>query len=276
MKKVAVIGAGPTGRAAARTLVENGATVTVFEKEAEGGGLMRYGFPDFRMPASVPKRDTEALQKLGVVFKFGVSLGKDISLADLERDYDAVLLSTGAPVPRQLNIPGERLQGVHQALDYLRASKTNQPMDSGQTVIVIGGGDTAVDVAVSAVKSGATDVTIAFREQEPIALPHEIERAKKSKVRFRGDLQPVRIDAGKPGLAISFQDDSSMEGDSVIIAIGQEKDSAFITKLGLTVNPDGSTNHPNVFVAGGTLYGSDRLAKAIQDGRRAAERILQI
>lgn len=274
-RRVAIIGAGPTGRAAARTLAEAGAAVTVFEKEAEGGGLMRYGFPDFRMATSVPRRDTEALQELGVTFRFETILGKDVTLDELEKDFDAVLIATGAPQPRKLDVPGEGSPGVHHSLDYLHASKTGTPIDAGKTVIVIGGGDTAMDAAVTAVKSDATDVTLAYREPEPIALPHEVERAQKAKVRFRGDRQPARIDTGKPGLTVSFQDDSSMEGDTVILAIGQEVDYGFLKKLGLAVNEDGSTNHPKVFVAGGTRYGSDRLAKAIQDGRRAAERILR-
>lgn len=272
-KHVAVIGAGPTGRAAARALVEAGAAVTVFDQEAESGGLMRYGYPTFRLPSRIPDRDTESLKTLGVDFQFNLTLGEDISVDELAQEYDAVLIATGAPVQRELGIPGEELANVWHSLDFLYALRTGQPLKTGKRMVVIGGGDTAMDVAVSAHKLRMDEVTVCYRK-EIRALPHEIKRAERNGAEFRGNLTAVRIDQGSPGLTVSFQDDSSLEADTVVIAIGQVQDSAFIKHLGLTVHADGTTDKSNVFVAGGTLYGSDRLAKAIQDGRRAAKQIL--
>lgn len=273
MKQVAIIGAGPTGRAAARALAEAGATVTVLEKEAEAGGLMRYGYPAFRLPSRIPERDTRSLIELGVDFQFNVALGQDVTLDELERDYDAVLIATGAPVQRELGIPGEELANVWHSLDFLYALRTGQPIEVGKRMVVIGGGDTAMDVAVSAHKLKMKEVTVCYRNSIR-ALPHEIKRAERNGAEFRGNLTAVRIDHGSHGLTVSFQDNSSLEVDTVVIAIGQEQDSAFIKHLGLTVHADGTTDRPKVFLAGGTRYGSDRLAKAIQDGRRAAELIL--
>lgn len=247
--------------------------MTIFEKEAEAGGLMRYGYPDFRLPSRIPARDTAALQEMGVDFQFNVSIGMDVSLEELEKDYDAVLIATGAPVQRELGIPGEELPNVWHSLDFLYAIRTDQPITVGKRMVVIGGGDTAMDVAVTAHKLKLEEVTVCYRKNIR-ALPHEIKRAERNGAEFRGNLTAVRIDQGSPGLTVSFQDDSSLEADTVVIAIGQEQDSAFIKHLGLTVQADGTTDKPNVFIAGGTRYGSDRLAKAIQDGRRAAELIL--
>lgn len=279
-KKVAIVGSGPTGRAAARELAGRGAQVTVFEKESEPGGLMRWGYPEFRMPLAVTRRDVAALQELGVRFEVNAELGKTVQLADLERDHDAVLITAGASRPRRLGIPGEDLPGVHKALDFLYAARAGRPVPAGPDVLVIGGGDTAVDAAVTSARNGAERVTILYRGTEDAApaQPHEFKRSHESGVNWRFETRPVRIDPLSGSLAVTLHGAgrSNIEPEefhAIVTAIGQETDPAFLKMLDLTANPDGSTSRPNVWLAGGSRYGSDRLAKAIQDGRTAAQRI---
>ncbi len=275
---VAIVGSGPTGRAAARELADRGAQVTVFEKESEPGGLMRWGYPDFRMPLSITRRDVAALRELGVRFEVNAELGKTVQLTDLERDFDAVLVTVGASRPRQLGIPGEDSPNVHKALDFLYAARTDKPRKPGRRTAVVGGGDTAVDAAVTSVKHGAESVTVFYRGREDQASvqPHEFKRSQEAGVTWRFEVRPVKITPADEALLVELhnQPKDPEPFDTVIVAIGQETDPKFLAALDLTVNADGSTSRPNVYLAGGSRYGSDRLAKAIQDGRAVAGRIL--
>jgi NADPH-dependent glutamate synthase beta subunit-like oxidoreductase len=275
--RIAIVGGGPAGRAAARRLAEADVPVTLYDKEPEAGGLMRFGYPEFRMPTAAPRRDAAALKRLGVKFKFEQELGKTITLDRLTGQYDSVLLATGAPKPKRLGVPDEDLPGVYRTLDFLHAARVNQPLPIGRRVLVIGGGDTAMDAANTSRRLGSPDVTVMYRGSRAKlrALPHEIKRAESEGVKFKFNLAPQRIEQIGKSLKVEATDGSMVEADTVIIAIGQETDTPFLKSLGLTVKPDGSTNHPKVFVAGGTLYGSNRLAKAILDGRRAADNLLK-
>jgi NADPH-dependent glutamate synthase beta subunit-like oxidoreductase len=275
--KVAIVGSGPTGRAAARELVAGGAHVTVFEKESEAGGLMRWGYPDFRMPIAVTRRDVDALKELGVEFRVNVTLGEDVVLADLERDYDAVLITVGAPRPKRLGIPGEDLAGVHTALEYLHATRDGHPLEIGSDVAVVGGGDTAVDVAVTARNQGADRVTVLYHHgpDQAAVQSHELKRAEDAGVKWEYNVEPTKIEEADTGLLVTVTGASEPQRFStLVVAIGQEKDSGLLKGLGITVHENGSTNHPKVWLAGGSRYGSDRLAKAIQDGRAVAKRML--
>lgn len=281
-KRVAIVGSGPTGRAAARELAERSAAVTVFEKESEPGGLMRWGYPDLRMPLSITRRDVEALRGLGVRFEVEAELGRTVRLEDLERDYEAILITVGAPRPKRLNIPGEDSPGVHNALEFLHAAREDRPLPTGPAVAVIGGGDTAVDAAVTAAKHGAERVTVMYRgsAEQALVQPHEFKRSQEAGVAWRYQAQPMKIAATDNGLLVTLDGvDESSQGpkrfNSVIVAIGQETDSGLLKTLGLTMSANGSTNHPKVWLAGGSRYGSDRLAKAIQDGRAVAKQLLR-
>ena len=167
-KTVAVIGSGPAGLAAAQQLNRAGHLVTVYERDAKPGGLLRYGIPDFKMEKHVIDRRLAILEEEGIVFKTGVEVGKDIAATTLKETYDTVLLSGGATIRRKLDIPGADLKGVVQAMDFLKQSNkrigketyTNEDLlAKGKDVIVIGGGDTGSDCIGTSIRQGATSVS---------------------------------------------------------------------------------------------------------------------
>lgn len=168
-KKVAVIGSGPAGLAAAQQLARAGHTVTVLEKNEQPGGLLRYGIPDFKLEKWVIDRRIEQLRIEGVNFRMGVEVGKDISIQELEKDFDAMVLAAGSEQPRDLNIQGRELGGIHFAMEYLTAQNRANDEDAevriphihakGKHVVVIGGGDTGSDCVGTANRQGAESVT---------------------------------------------------------------------------------------------------------------------
>lgn len=166
-KTVAVVGSGPAGLAAAQQLTRAGHTVAVFEKDDRIGGLLRYGIPDFKMEKQHIDRRLAQLEAEGVRFRVGVEIGKDISWSDLRRRYDAVLIATGAPVPRDLPVAGRELQGVHFAMEYLtQANRAVAGLDVedqitalDKNVVILGGGDTGADCLGTATRQGAKSVT---------------------------------------------------------------------------------------------------------------------
>lgn len=173
-KTVAVVGSGPAGLAAAQQLTRAGHTVAVFERDEHIGGLLRYGIPDFKMEKHHIDRRLEQLEAEGVRFKPGVSIGKDITWDDLRRRYDAVLIATGATKPRDLDVAGRNLEGVHFAMDYLTQSNRvvsgdsidNQIVATGLDVIILGGGDTGADCLGTATRQNARSViTLAIGKQ---------------------------------------------------------------------------------------------------------------
>jgi glutamate synthase (NADPH/NADH) small chain len=174
-KTVAVVGSGPAGLAAAQQLARAGHTVAVFEKDDRVGGLLRYGIPDFKMEKQHIDRRIAQLEAEGVRFRVGVEIGKDISWADVRRRYDAVLIATGASLPRDIQVRGRDLEGVHFAMEYLtqanRAvaglSVVNQVSAEGKRVVILGGGDTGADCLGTATRQGAISVTTLAIGQRP-------------------------------------------------------------------------------------------------------------
>ncbi len=175
-KTVAIVGSGPAGLAAAQQLTRAGHTVAVYEKDAQIGGLLRYGIPDFKMEKYHIDRRLAQMEAEGTRFRTGVSIGTDITWDDLFRRYEAVLVATGAPKPRDLNIEGRELEGVHFAMDYLtQANKVvsgfeveNQILAGGKKVVILGGGDTGADCLGTATRQGAVSVTtLAIGNQPP-------------------------------------------------------------------------------------------------------------
>lgn len=175
-KTVAIVGSGPAGLAAAQQLTRAGHTVAVFERDDRIGGLMRYGIPDFKMEREVLDRRLDQMREEGTRFRPNIEIGRDISWSDLRRRYDAVIIATGAPVARELGVPGRELRGVHQAMEYLVQSNhavagddvAGQITAQGKHVIVIGGGDTGSDCIGTAHRQGAASVTnIAIGKRPP-------------------------------------------------------------------------------------------------------------
>ena len=175
-KTVAIVGSGPAGLAAAQQLTRAGHTVAVYEKDDQIGGLLRYGIPDFKMEKYHIDRRLEQMEAEGTRFRTGVSIGTDISWDDLFTRYEAVLVATGAPRPRDLDVEGRDLDGVHFAMDYLtQANKVvsgleveNQTLATGKKVIILGGGDTGADCLGTATRQGAVSVTtLAIGNQPP-------------------------------------------------------------------------------------------------------------
>lgn len=294
--QVAIVGAGPAGKSVATELLREGAAVTLFEKEKETGGLLRYGYPSWRMPDSVSLRDAERLKKLGAKVITGQELGKDITLDQLTKDFKAVVLAIGAYQPKTLGIEGEKLPGVYQALSFLHGPRVGGPPSVGKRALIIGGGDTAMDVATTSLWLGAESAEIMYRRSEPEmpAQPHELEIAKDKGATFRFLQIPVKIMKEDGRLKVLIErtalKDPDHTGrktpvltgqqftdtvDTVVVAIGQEPKHVLFESLGLTVNTDGTTNQPGVFVAGEMHYGADKLAKAILDGRRLAKLIME-
>jgi glutamate synthase (NADPH) small chain len=166
-KKIAVVGSGPAGLAAAQQLARTGHAVTVFEKNDRIGGLLRYGIPDFKLDKSNIDRRITQMEAEGVTFKVNQNVGENVSAADLERDFDAVILAGGAELPRDLPVPGRELDGVHFAMDFLTPNNKmvagdtvpNQIKATGKHVVVIGGGDTGSDCVGTSNRHGAASVT---------------------------------------------------------------------------------------------------------------------
>lgn len=275
--RVAIVGAGPAGKSAARLLLAAGFAVTLFEAEPEGGGLLRYGYPESRMPARTSQRDTSRLQALGAEFRFGERLGETIALSDLAENYDAVLLAIGASRSRRLKVPGETLPGIHLAREFLYAARTKSPLSVGSRVAVIGGGDTAVDVSTTALDQGAEQVTIYHRgaTDELRAQEREVAMARGAGVRLVAETSVREITVSEGALQLAWHDDTPpVVVDTIIVAIGQEIDVEAWAKFGLSVKADGSTSWPTVFVAGESLYGADLLARAILGGREAGQHLV--
>ena len=300
-KKVAIIGGGPAGLAAAYRLRVKGHGVTVFDVMPEMGGMLRYGIPEYRLPKAVLKKETDAIKEIGVVFENNVKIGLDIDFEALRSEYDAVLIAIGAWKNSNLGCPGENFAGVYSGIDFLREVNCGNIPDIGKRVAVVGGGNTAMDVCRTAVRCGANEVYVIYRRtrDEAPAEDIEIEEAVEEGVVFKfltnpaeiigekGRVKAVRLQVMELGEADSsgrrkpipvegkFE---TIEVDSVISAIGQKCDAAGIYDIELTGRGNiiadehsGRTNLEGVFAAGdATNKGASIAIDAIAEGNRAA------
>lgn len=303
-EKVAIIGAGPAGLTAAYELAKLGYPVTVFERMAEPGGMMRYCIPNFRLEKFVVANEISYIKDLGVEIKTGMEFGKDITLESLRKDgYKAVFLAIGTQKGMKLNVPGEELEGVINAVDFLRAISLGEPVKVGEKVAVIGGGNTAIDAARTAKKLGAKEVMILYRRsrEEMPALPHEVAEAEKDGVKFYFLVAPkqiigengkvkavecVRMRLGEPDesgrrkpIPISFSE-HQYEVDMVIPALGQALELSCIPPELLdkeartpSIKVDFTTMETNVkgvFAGGDMATGPASIIEAVGAGKKAA------
>ncbi|MGB9740313.1 MAG: FAD-dependent oxidoreductase [Candidatus Bathyarchaeia archaeon] len=303
-EKVAIIGAGPAGLTAAYELAKLGYPVTVFERMAEPGGMMRYCIPNFRLEKFVVTNEIAYIKDLSVEIKTGVEFGKDITLESLRKDgYKAIFLAIGTQKGMKLNVPGEELEGVVNAVDFLRAISLGEPIKVGERVAVIGGGNTAIDAARTAKKLGAKEVIILYRRsrEEMPALPHEIAEAERDGVKFyflvapkqiigeNGKVKAVeclRMRLGEPDksgrrkpIPISFSE-HQYEVDMVIPALGQVLELSCVPPELLdkearapSIKVDFTTMETNVkgvFAGGDMATGPANIIEAVGAGKKAA------
>lgn len=319
-KKVAIIGSGCAGITAAADLAKAGHSVTVFEALHDFGGVLRYGIPEFRLPRTVLDRELSSLKEIGVKFVKNVIIGRSLSLADLKKDgFDAIFVCSGAGAPKMLRISGENLNGVYSANEFLtrinlmkaHEDSTPTPIRVGKKVAVIGGGNTAMDAARTAVRIGFEEVTIVYRrsEEELPARKAEIEHAKEEGVIFKLLHSPVEIE-GEDGyvknlklqvMELGAPDESGrrrpvpikdeivdMELDTVIVALGTNPNpiiqrSAVADNLQLDVDKrgyiivdaeTGETSIPGVYAGGDVApVGESNAINAMGAGKRAAKAI---
>lgn len=301
-EKVAIAGSGPAGLAAAYFLAKNGYKVTVFEKLPIAGGMMAVGIPLYRLPRQVLSAEIGVIQKMGVEIKTGVTFGKDVTFESLRKEgYKAFFLATGLHRNVRLNIANEDLKGVLKGIDFLRDISLGNPVSIGRKVLVIGGGNVAMDVAMTAIRRGAEEVTLVSLEQraEMPAWEREINEAMEEGIHIVNGFGPNRFlekDGRLYGVefkrctsvfdekgAFNPQYDETdltvMEADTVIAAIGQTADPAFAGELGIAANAAGylaadpitlETSIKGVFAGGDISYGPKTVADAIGSGKEAS------
>ena len=301
-EKIAVIGAGPAGLSCAYYLAVKGYPVTVFEKEDKLGGMLTLGIPGFRLDKAVVNAEIDILRELGVEFKTGVEVGKDVSLPQLRAEgYKAFYLGIGASRGTKLGVPGEELAGVFTGIDFLRDVNLEKPVSIGKRVAVVGGGNVAIDVARTALRLGAEDVTIVYRRSrdEMPAAADEIAEAEEEGVRFMYLAAPVEVlGSGKvSGMKVEVMElgeadakgrrkpvgtgkFETLELDAVISAIGQKIDLGGISAgTGIQLSSKGAvmvdelsyqTGEPDVFAGGDVVTGPKFAIDAIAAGKEAS------
>jgi len=296
VRRIAVVGSGPAGLAASYEIARHGHEATIFEAEQALGGVLRTGIPAYRLPRDVLEREIDGILDLGVEARCGVVLDAP-GIASLSRKYDAVILATGLASLTALEVPGASLEGIEQGIRFLHdVNLADRPSLHGH-VVVIGGGNTAIDCARSARRRGAERVTIAYRrtEQEMPAIREEIEEAQHEGVEFQLLRQPVAFHGNGRVAAVELAEvtlgdpdetgrrrpivserTSRLACDHVLLAAGQSADRRLL-RLGDTIAEGRIHRHgsaPNLFVAGDFATGEGTVAHAIGDGRRAAGRAL--
>ncbi len=305
MGAIAVIGSGPAGLAAAVQLAQLGYAVTIFEGEAESGGVLLHGIPEYRLPKDVVRRDIKKIENLGVEFRLNTLVGVDLFLDDLlTQGYQAVFIGTGAGLPKTLELPGEHLEGVISALYVLQTTnlynsgqlpEQELPVEKGEHVVVIGAGNVAMDAARTASRLGAEVTVLARRGLNDMAA-RDIERdeAIADGVKIRTYAAPLAIlgDENVTGIkcvnttvspegkvVIKEEESFVLPADKVIFAIGQRPYARIVTtsqgfeinKQGLLIcNEHGMTTREGVFAAGDVVHGPATVVKAMGEGRRIA------
>ena len=319
-KKVAIVGSGPAGIACADVLTRSGIHSHVFDKNEEIGGLLTFGIPEFKLEKSVIKRRRKILEEMGIKFNLGVEIGKDIKFKNLYDKYDAVFLAMGTYTSLEGGFSGEKLPGVYKAIDYLisntkkllnmSSGKSEHINFKGKNVVVLGGGDTAMDCNRTAIRQGAKSVTCLYRRDE-VNMPgsrREVKNAKEEGVIFDFNVQPIDIlgnnkvegvrivqtELGEPdqnGRRVPIPISGSeriYNADVVIVAFGFRASPANwfedfninTRKNGLVIAEENQeykfqTSNKKIFSGGDMVRGSDLVVTAIWEGREAGKSIIK-
>ena len=319
-KKVAIIGAGPAGLSCADILVRNGVKPVVFDRYPEIGGLLTFGIPSFKLEKEVMINRRRIFSEMGVEFRLNTEVGKDVQMAELTAEFDAVFLGVGTYQNMRAGLENEDAPGVFDALPFL-ISNTYRVMElegnppfidmAGKNVVVLGGGDTAMDCVRTSVRQGASSVICAYRRDEA-NMPgsrREVKNAREEGVKFKFNLQPTGLELGKDGqingvkmvkTALGEPDEAgrrrpepvpgsehTLPADAVIMAFGfQPHAMPWLAEFGVELDqwgriqaPEGGdfafqTTNPKIFAGGDAVRGSDLVVTAIDEGRRAADGIL--
>ena len=310
---IAVIGSGPAGLTVAGDLAKMGFKVTVFDSQPEAGGVLMYGIPEFRLPKQVVRREVKRIKKLGVDFKLNIMVGTEITVDELfNQGFDAIFIGTGNALSKSLPIDGAKLKGVIQATYFLQMvelSNSNSvdpnevPIKEGDEVVVIGGGNTAMDAARTAMRCGAKSVKVVNRrrEEDMAALKSEIDAAKEEGVEIHALRGPVEItgEDAVTGIKCSVREfDEALDkvvdtdgheyfsANKIIIAIGQKPASRIVDSTsGIDVDengfvktrekPYGMTMRHGVFSGGDVVNGPATVVVAMKDAQKVAQGIAQ-
>ena len=303
-KRVAIVGAGPAGLAAAYHLLRRGHAIILFDAHPAPGGMLRWGIPEFRLPHHILDTEIEAIQNLGGEFRMQKRLGLDFTLEELRRDFNAVFLAIGAQGSRGLDCPGEEL--ALPAVEFLAQAAGGHSPQIGSDVLVLGGGNTAMDASRTAVRLGARGVTVLYRRtrREMPCLMSEVEAAEAEGVRLETLAAPVRLENSGNGkllltctrMELGAPDESgrarpvpipgsefSLAATCVIAAIGQTVEagslgdaSLRLSRRGIAINPGTlATNLDGVFAGGDAVTGADLAVRAVAAGKLAAVSIDQ-
>jgi NADH-quinone oxidoreductase subunit F len=302
-KRVAVIGAGTSGLTCGYYLVRIGYDVDVYESEGVAGGVLAFGIPEYRLPKKVLQHEIDLIAQAGVNIHLNVDVVKDVTFKSLRSRYDAVYVATGAQFPEKVNIPGENLAGVIHGIDFLKSVNLHKDMKLGHTVAVIGGGNTAIDSARTALRLGASKVLVLYRRTKDAmpAYEEEVKEALDEGIELIELVTPVRFIGGRNGKVARIEcvkmklgdfgedgrrksvpiEDSNflIEVDTVIPAVSQYSDLPFISKDEIGLTPWGTfvidndtmmTTMAGVFAGGDVARGPDTVIQAIADGKNAA------
>ena len=302
-KKVAVIGGGPSGLTAAVFLRKNGYKVTIYEKQKDLGGILKRGIPEFRLSNEIVEKTIEQILALGINVQCEKELGRNLELANLEKEYDAIYLSIGANIPRKMAIEGEELEGVYGGNSLLE--NQNHPDYTNKKVAIIGGGNVAMDCARTIKRMGAEQVVVIYRrsEAEMPAESKEISDAKKEGVEFLflnnivkilGTNKVEKIECIKTELVqkegetrkspVNIENSNYiLNMDYVVMAVGGEVDKDLIEKCNIStttkkyvqVNENNQTSDEKVFAGGDVVGQNSTVAWAARDGKKVARKIIK-
>lgn len=287
-KKAAIIGSGPAGLTIAVILARYGYDVTIFESHDKIGGVLRYGIPEFRLPKSILDRYQKQLIKLGIKIRPNTAIGRTLTVDDLQRDgYEAIFIGTGVWKPKAMGIPGESLGHVNYAIDYLVDPDV---YDLGDNLVVIGAGNSAMDVARTALRKGVRHVSVFCRRYQTAASVREVDYAKADGVEFYYGMRPTRItddgvyykkvEMDEEGNITSTSEEQFFPCSSVIIAISQGAQNRIVsTTTGLEMSSHGllatdehgHTTREGIFASGDVVLGARTVVEAVKYSKQVAE-----